>query len=191
MAAYLDYLCMEHSHENFSVKQLEPKVISDILKGRFRPSRTEDIYFSGKDIFENTSLLLAAPLISGNHWCFLAINLESQQLVFMDPKADTGIDYTLGSRYIHQWQGFCRCWNNKRGGFKSLPTVYTLHVERHAIQAAEDGNNCGIYTLAVRTLNIVICYIYRQLMELIFSSPKGSLRKATYAMLIPMLMVHR
>lgn len=147
MASYLEHLCIEFSDPGCTIKQLEPDVISDIVKGTFKDSQG-NLHLQGKGVLHGSQALIGAPLVGGNHWCFVHINVVNRTFLFMDPKGDPGIDCTVGSRFMQHWQMFCSYWNSK-GNAPELPQKYILQIRRHAIQPPDDANNCGIYTLTV------------------------------------------
>ena len=83
--------------------------------------------------------------MGGNHWTLVVINVKSKEFLFMDPKADMGIDYTFGIKYNNMWQLYCKVWNREHQNL--LPVVYTKKTLPQDMQQQDDSNNCGIYTL--------------------------------------------
>ena len=157
MGAYLSHLASEHTVSDLVVKYLPLLNLTDIMAGKFHSERNGPVHFTNSTIINNTDIVISMHRVGGNHWTFVAIEIENACFIYMDPKGDLYSDLTACHKYGQMWQVFMTIFNRENGGNTWLPTLYSSTVFPHARQPVNDNNNCGIYTSMVySTLSVYL-----------------------------------
>ena len=84
----------------------------------------------------------------GNHWTLVAMDMEKNELLYIDPLAPA-TEHSTAEEFSHNWLEWALL-HNQASPHAVVPTFLSPVTSAHAIQ--RDARNCGIFTMCVRKL---------------------------------------
>ena len=82
----------------------------------------------------------------GNHWMLVVVDMEKNELLYIDPLAPA-TEHATAEDFTHNWLEWALL-HNQSSPHAVVPTFLSPVTARHAIQ--RDARNCGIFTMCVR-----------------------------------------